>query len=347
MVPISAGGTFTTGTSQNALLMNRQYQANDTLSANWGKHSVKFGADVIVAHTGGNSKEFGGPVYDGAFTFKPCTLSLAQCESSTYIGNIANVASYSQAYGNANYTVNDTLWAAFVQDDWKIRRDLTINLGLRYEQQTFTNSREDFAPRVGFAYNLFGKGQTVIRGGFGIYYSQIVDNSEANYALTGPTGVFTYAATPGQVGFPTSITAVPLPAFPAGAQAPLRSLYIRPGDASYYNQFFPTSTLIGYPSGLYNPVFRAVDHRRPARLRLHVGPKRRLRRLPHPAHHPAAGCRPSRALHPHRARPDPHRASCQLHAPLLDLLVRASQHDLQPGRAHQSAAPLCGNPDRL
>jgi hypothetical protein len=253
VVPISAGGTFTTGTSQNALLMNRQYQANDTLSANWGKHSVKFGADVIVAHTGGNSKEFGGPVYDGAFTYKPCTLSLAQCESSTYLGNLANVASYSQAYGNANYTVNDTLWAAFVQDDWKIRRDLTINLGLRYEQQTFTNSRDDFAPRVGFAYNLFGKGQTVIRGGFGIYYSQIVDNSEANYALTGPTGVFTYAATPGQIGFPTSITAVPLPAFPAGAQAPLRSLYIRPGDASYYNQFFPTSTLIGYPSGLYNP----------------------------------------------------------------------------------------------
>ena len=62
-VPISTGGTFTSGTSQSALLMNRQYQANDTLSAQWGKHPVKFGADVIVAHTGGNSKEFGGPIY--------------------------------------------------------------------------------------------------------------------------------------------------------------------------------------------------------------------------------------------------------------------------------------------
>jgi hypothetical protein len=65
--------------------------------------------------------------------------------------------------------------------------------------------------------------------------------------------VFNYTAAPGQIGFPTSVTAVPLPAFPAGAQAPLRSLYIRPGDASYYNQFFPTSTLIGYQNGLYNP----------------------------------------------------------------------------------------------
>ena len=71
--------------------------------------------------------------------------------------------------------------------------------------------------------------------------------------LTGPTGVFNYTATPGQVGFPTSIAAAPLPAFPAGGAVPLRSLYIRPGNAAYYNQFFPTSTLVGYPSKLLNP----------------------------------------------------------------------------------------------
>ena len=93
---------------------------------------------------------------------------------------------------------------------------------------------------MGFAYNWHGDGKTVIRGGFGIYYSQIVDNSEANYALTGPTGVFNYtAAHRARLAFPTSVTAVPLPAFPAGAEAPVRSLYIRPGDSSYYSQFFP------------------------------------------------------------------------------------------------------------
>ena len=252
VVPISAGGTFTTGTSQSALLMNRQYQANDTFSAVKGRHQIKFGVDVIVAHTGGNSKEFGGPIYLGSFTYKPCTLSLAACESQAYLGNIANVATYTQSYGNANYTVNDVLWAMFVQDDYKIRRDLTVNLGLRYEQQTFTDSRLTFAPRAGFAYSP-GDGKTVIRGGFGIYDSQIVDNSEANYALSGPTGVFNYSAAPGQIGFPASVTAVPLPAFPAGAQAPLRSLYLRPGDAAYYNQFFPVSTLTGYQNKLLNP----------------------------------------------------------------------------------------------
>ena len=43
------------------------------------------------------------------------------------------------------------------------------------------------------------------------------------------------------------------PHFPAGAQVPLRSLYVRPGDAAYLNQFFPTSMLAGYPGQLVNP----------------------------------------------------------------------------------------------
>jgi hypothetical protein len=187
------------------------------------------------------------------FTYNTCTLALSVCESPTYLDNLANVKTYSQSYGNAAYTVTDTLFSAFAQDDYRVRKDLTINLGIRYELQSFTDSRKSFAPRAGFAYNVGGDGKTVIRGGFGIYYSQVVDNSEANYALTGPTGVFTYVASPGQVGFPTSVAGVPIPAFPAGAQAPVRSLYVRPGSASYLNQFFPTNTLIGYQSQLLNP----------------------------------------------------------------------------------------------
>jgi hypothetical protein len=252
-VPISSGGTFTSGTSQSALLMNRQYEVNDTMAALRGRNTLKFGGDVIRAHTGGNSKEFGGPIYLGMFTFKSCTQALTVCESTAYLNNIANVATYTQSYGNANYTVDDTLWSMFVQDDFRVRSNLTINLGLRYERQTFTDSNKDFAPRVGFAYNPRGNGKTVIRGSYGIYYSQIVDNSEANYALTGPTGVFNYTAAPGQVGFPSSIAAAPLPSFPAGALVPLRSLYIRPGESASLNPFFPTSTLQGYPSALLSP----------------------------------------------------------------------------------------------
>ncbi len=253
VVPISTGGTFESGTSQSALLMNRQYELGDTVSATTSRHTVTFGGDFTRARNGGNSKEFGGPIYLGEFEYNPCTLSLSICESPAYLDDLSNVESYTQSYGASMYTVNDTLWDLFAQDDYHFRPDLTADLGLIYERQTFTNSTKDFGPRAGFAYNLRGKGTTVIRSGFGIYYSQIVDNEEADYALGGPTGVFNYSAGPGQVGFPTSITAVPLPAFPAGAVAPVRSLYIRPGESAYLNQFFPTSTLIGYPNALLSP----------------------------------------------------------------------------------------------
>jgi hypothetical protein len=253
VVPISTGGTFTSGTSQSALLLNHQYQVSDTVSKVWGKHQLKFGGSMIAAHTGGNSKEFGGPIYLGQFSYNTCTLALSVCEGSSYLGSIANVKSYTQSYGNANYTVSDTLWALFVQDNYQATQSLTLNVGLRYEQQTFTDSRLGFAPRAGFAYNVRGDGKTVIRGGFGIYMSQIVDNSEANYALTGPAGVFNYTAAPGQVGFPTSVAAAPLPAFPATAVQPLRSLYIRPGDSAGLSPYFPAATLVGYQSQLLNP----------------------------------------------------------------------------------------------
>ncbi|MGH9521743.1 MAG: TonB-dependent receptor domain-containing protein, partial [Terriglobales bacterium] len=225
----------------------------DTLSATSGRHSLRFGGSALHARNGGNSKEFGGPLYLGQFIYKSCSLGASVCESAAYLGDIANVASYTQAYGNANYRVSDTLWSLFAQDDFHVTKSLTVNLGLRYERQTLTDAGRDFAPRVGFAYDLLGNGKTVVRGGYGIYYSTIPDNSAANWALTGPTGVFNYTATPGQVGFPTSITSVPIAAFPAGATPPLRTLYLQPGRASYYDQFLPTSTLIGYQNALLNP----------------------------------------------------------------------------------------------
>jgi hypothetical protein len=264
VVPISGGGTtttFTSGTSQSALLMNHQYEFNDTVAVARGKNQLIFGGNVIYAHTGGNSKEFGGPIYLGKFTYNTCTLAApatpaqidAYCESSAYLNNINNVANYQQSYGNASYTVSDVLYAAFAQDDYRASQKVVLNVGLRYFGQTFTDTHTAFEPRVGVDLDPFGNGSTVLRAGFGIYYSQIVDNEEASYALTGPTGVFSYTALPGQVGFPTSVASAPLPAFPPGAVAPLRSLYIRPGQSAYLNQFFPTSALIGYPRALLNP----------------------------------------------------------------------------------------------
>ena len=253
VVPISSGGMFTSGTSQNALLMNRQYELSETLSLTRGRHQFSVGGGVIDAHTGGNSKEFGGPIFLGKFTYNTCTQPAAVCESTAYLNNITNVANYQQSFGNQNYTVDDQLVSAFAQDDYRASHRLTLNLGLRYERQTFTDAKLNFAPRVGFVFDVFGTGTTILRSGYGIYHSQIVDNSAASYALGEPSGVFTYTATPGQVGFPTGIASAPLPAFPVGGAVPIRSLYVRPGQSGYLSQWFDTSQLNGYPSKLLNP----------------------------------------------------------------------------------------------
>ena len=239
----------TDGDSRSAFLTNRQYQFADTLSLLAGRHAVKIGGDIIHSSSGGNGQEFGSGFVLGQFRFTNAPSADPSIPTSSL--TIADAASFTQSFGDADYNVKEWLWSLFVQDDWRVRGDLTLNLGLRYERQTFTDDTNNIAPRVGFAYNVLGNGKTVIRGSFGIFYSEVKANTEASFALNGPTGVFTFTATPGQFGFPTSLA--PLPAFPAGANLPARDITIRPGRADYYSQFFDISRLTRYPDKLLNP----------------------------------------------------------------------------------------------
>jgi hypothetical protein len=66
-------------------------------------------------------------------------------------------------------------------------------------------------------------------------------------------GVISFTAGPTQAGFPTSVAAAPLPAFPTGGAIPIRSLYLQPGRPDLYNQFLNTAALVGYPDALLNP----------------------------------------------------------------------------------------------
>jgi len=67
--------------------------------------------------------------------------------------------------------------APFIQDDWKVKPNLTLSLGMRYEIQTLVSDDRDLAPRVGFAWApgsaKNGPQKTVIRGGAGIFYDRV------------------------------------------------------------------------------------------------------------------------------------------------------------------------------
>ncbi len=240
-------GVSTEGESRAANLLNHQYQALDTFSINRGRHAIKFGGDAIHSSSGGLGTEFGSGFVLGQFTLKTGIPTSTPTSALT----INDVARYTQSFGNANYNVSQWLTALFVQDNYRVSRNLTFNLGLRYERQTFTDDHNNFSPRFGFAWNPFHDAKTVIRGGYGIYYSELRANLGAQFSQSSPTGVFTFTAAPGQLGFPTSLA--PLVALPTGAQIPPRDLVIRPGRRSYYSQFFDVSKLRFYPDKLVNP----------------------------------------------------------------------------------------------
>src|SRR4029079_3023105 len=178
-------GVATEGESRSARLTNRQTQLADTASLALGDHLVRFGGDVVRSKSGGNGQEFGSPFVLGQFTFRPGISPSIPTSQLT----INDVPRFTQGFGNVNYSVSETLWSVFAQDDYRLRPDLTLNLGLRYDRQSLTDATNDLSPRLGFAWSP-GSGRTTVRGGYGLYYSEIRANIVAGWALNGPTGFF-------------------------------------------------------------------------------------------------------------------------------------------------------------
>ncbi|HTF68878.1 MAG TPA: carboxypeptidase regulatory-like domain-containing protein, partial [Edaphobacter sp.] len=211
------GGPYTVPQSSN--------QFTDEVSWTKGLHTLKFGASIekrqVSFFQGNNAK--GMFDYSGAnFTGFSMSDMLAGFVDDYAIG----VAS--------SFFVTDN-WETgyFAQDDWKVTPRLTLNLGLRYDLYTFPYEEHNnqsnfnlttqtlqvagtdelsrsivktnfnnFAPRVGFAYDLTGEGKTVLRGGYGIFYfldrggvgNQLSDNPDFN-------GSASYSDVPTNGGF--------------------------------------------------------------------------------------------------------------------------------------------------
>ncbi|MDX6289144.1 MAG: hypothetical protein QOH42_943, partial [Blastocatellia bacterium] len=255
---------FTIGQSRASNLWSHQLQFADTLSWSVGKHYLRFGGSVIHHRSGGFGSEPGTAIL-GTFTFKNTTTApFGQL-------TLADVQNYQQPidFGINSYNLPQWLLSGFVQDDWKVRTNLTLNFGLRYDRQTLTDAKRNFEPRIGFGWHPGGDPRTSIRGGYGMYYTQIQSNIVASYLVSGLDGLTTYTATssPTDKGFPTCLTCVPVNVDPKtvpASELPARDITIQAGRRDFYRAQFTRfglnfDLLPFYPDKLVNPRSQVVS----------------------------------------------------------------------------------------
>ncbi|HUL75222.1 MAG TPA: TonB-dependent receptor [Vicinamibacterales bacterium] len=260
----SGSAPFTIGESRSSNLHSYQFQFGDTLTWSRGPHTLRFGGSVTHHTSGGTGSEPGQAVL-GTFTFKSTTT--APFDQLT----INDVQQYSQplTFGNIGYTLKQWMSVGYVQDSYRVNNDLTLDLGLRYDRQTLTTATKNFAPRVGVGWHPRGDSRLAIRGGYGLYYTQIRANQVASYLTNGLDGLTTYTATPGQTGFPTCLESpcVPLifdPSTLPPSQQPARNITIIAGMRDFYTQQFAQygldfSKLPNYPDTFVNPRSQVVS----------------------------------------------------------------------------------------
>jgi outer membrane receptor protein involved in Fe transport len=207
----------------------RRLQFADTLTMVRGSHTLKFGLDINRTKDNVDNL-FNGP---GAYSYS----SLINFISDVLDPADKRYTNFTQAFGLSAFSFQTTDYNFFVQDDIRVSPRLTVNLGLRYEYQklpgvqfpntlansaavgfgpeqttSFPSDKNNFGPRIGFAYDITGDGKTSVRGGYGIYYGRIINSTISN-ALTntgspqGSTSLFFTPTTPGSPTFPNGVAA--------------------------------------------------------------------------------------------------------------------------------------------
>jgi len=166
-------------------------QVNDSLSyflPSWhGEHTMKTGFQFFRPKFWGAFPS--GAPFGASYTFSRDPID--PNDPKTYPAP----SRYSITLGDTSYTITNPTYAGFFKDDWVISRNFTLNLGIRYDVETGTINRDlqnpvepgkkegdynNFAPRLGFAYDLRGNGRTVVRGGYGRNYDKVLLNITSN-----------------------------------------------------------------------------------------------------------------------------------------------------------------------
>ncbi len=211
---VSGGSGYSAPGYPNSYDIQNSYELQNYTSLTWGTHTTKLGIRIRADNLADESpKGFNGTYFflGGSFpaldaSDHPIPRQTVQLQSiQQYLTTVQLLQTMSSAevyrlgYGPSKYTLNAGIpflsfyqmdFGPFVQDDWRVRPNLTLSFGLRWESQTNINDKSDFAPRFGFAWSpdargargARGRAKTVIRGGWGYFYDRFaITNVETAY----------------------------------------------------------------------------------------------------------------------------------------------------------------------
>ena len=179
---IIVSSAFTTGGASrgNSAETDNHYEIQNYTSMVKGKQSLKYGIR-LRAETENSIAPSG---FNGAFLFAgvpgapgaPGTLTSVQQFALAQTG-LALPTQFTLTTGNPEANIWYLDAGPFIQDDWKLKPNLTVSLGLRWEAQNHVSDWSDFAPRIGFAWSPLkskpgSRPALVIRGGSGIFYTR-------------------------------------------------------------------------------------------------------------------------------------------------------------------------------
>lgn len=166
------------------------FEAVDNVSTQRGDHSLKFGAGFLYNRV---NILFPGAV-QGVYAFSSLNNFLS--------GNYLN---YQQAFGVPNQVQSNPNFGVFVQDEWRVRPDLTLNAGLRYDVQWLPDpiqaDTDNLAPRLGIVWAP-GDRKTVVRASFGLYYDRIPLRATSNALQRDGSKFLVVQLSPTQAGAP-------------------------------------------------------------------------------------------------------------------------------------------------
>jgi carboxypeptidase family protein/TonB-dependent receptor-like protein len=186
--------------------LNR-FEFRDNFAWTTGKHTIHFGGEYQHYNAFGEINPFGSGSVILVSNFGFADLNGDGVINDLDIPIATAIQSNAPVQPVPIPHIPQSYFALFTQDDWRITPKLTLNLGLRWEYDAnatgtgdgdgpcpnltsvptapcewvanvidiaHSPDKKDFGPRVGFAYDPFGHGNTVIRGGYGVYYDRII-----------------------------------------------------------------------------------------------------------------------------------------------------------------------------